>query len=119
MEQGKRRRRGRRAGPADGLVFQPLGRRVAERSLTIGRRAGLSRWQVVLLLAVGGLALILASSLAPRFARARRSSSDLAKAAREYLVERNVEPLKADLDQILAKAASDAKPSLSHPLLSH
>lgn len=54
----------------------------------------------------------------PRFLSRRGASADLAKDARDYLLERNVQPLKAEVDQLIANARESAKPSLPHPLLS-
>jgi peroxiredoxin len=82
------------------------------------RRRGLTQRHAVVLLAIAGAGLVLASLLAPRIQSYLRSQRDIAAEAKDYLKQRNVQPLEQNLDTLLAEAKSTSIPSLPHPLQS-
>jgi thioredoxin-dependent peroxiredoxin len=82
------------------------------------RRHGLTQAQVIfIVLALAGTTLVLAPTIASWIARRGRKSHDIAAEAKDYLIQRQVKPLKADLDALLAKGTTESVPALPHPLL--
>ena len=81
------------------------------------RRRGLTRGQLVILLAVLGGGLVGASSLVQRWGVQLRRNPNVAAEAKDYLRERNVKPLDVDLDTLLAESLGSSVSTLRHPLL--
>lgn len=61
--------------------------------------------------------MVVASAAAPRLRKYWQQSRNVAAEAKEYLRERNVQPLKVDLDTLLAESREKSLPTLAHPLL--
>lgn len=74
-------------------------------------RQGLTQWQVLVFIALVGLALVMGSGYA---LRTRQPEENVAEAAREYLKQQDVRPLSSDW---VAPEAIERTASLPHPLL--